>query len=152
MAKRKNKRNKKVKKNLKGISGWLAVILIVFIISALNNSYLLIQRIIWLFTKIIGPGVYISMFLLLIYSSLMWYSIYLILKKKKKAIKFSIIALITGFISGLWFYLIGRIILTQFTRLTIINGISTILFNLILILAIISYLKKSKRVKNTLVR
>ena len=145
------KKRKKIQRNA-SMPGWLVLVVIVFTISALNFSYLLIQRIIWLFTRTIGTGVYISMFLLLIYCYFMWSSIYLILKKRKKAVKFSIIALITGFIFGLWFYLIGRIIFTQFTRFTLINGIPVILFNLILIIIIIFYLKKSKRVKATLTR
>ena len=146
------RKRKQVRRNLKGIAGWLAVVLIIFIISALNNSYLLIQRIVWMFTMTIGLGVYISMLILLVYSFLIWYSVYLILKKRKKAVKLSIIALIAGFIFGLWFYLIGKIIFTKFTKLIIISGIPVILFNLILIIAIISYLKKSKRVKATLIR
>jgi len=152
MAKKQKRKRNKVKNKFKGVHGWLAIVLIIFTISALNASYLLIQRINWLFTLPIGTGVYISMLFLLIYCPLIWYSIYLIMEHKKKAIKFSIIALIAGFIFNLWFYLVGLIILSQVTRLIIYNGISTILFNLILILIIISYLKKSKRVKATLIR
>ena len=152
MAKKQKRKRNKVKNKFKVVHGWLAIVLIIFTISALNASYLLIQRINWLFTLPIGTGVYISMLFLLIYCPLIWYSIYLIMEHKKKAIKFSIIALIAGFIFNLWFYLVGLIILSQVTRLIIYNGISTILFNLILILIIISYLRKSKRVKATLIR
>lgn len=149
MAKRKNK----IRKSPKGIHGWLALVVIIFTISALNATYLLIQRINWMFTAPIGAGVYISAFILLIYTSLMWYSIFLIAEHKKKAKKFSIAALITGFIFTLWYYLIGLIFfLPNFNRFVVINSIFPILLNLIIILAIISYLKKSKRVKNTLIR
>jgi hypothetical protein len=143
-----------MKTKLKGISGWLAVIVILFVLSLLSALYLLIQRIIWIFTIQVGTGVYISSILLLIFCTLTAYSLFLIFKKKKKAIKFSIIALFAGFLFNLWFYLIGQLIFYPGQEKTqvITNGVYTNILNLALVFVIISYFRKSKRVKNTFVK
>jgi hypothetical protein len=142
---KKHKRQNK----LKGISGWLMLVLILFFCSALNALYMLIQRIVWAFTRTIGTGVYISMFFFLIYSVLLGVSICLILMKKKKAIKFSIIALTSGIVLNLWYYLIGQLIFNPYYNLFYIP---TLLVNLIILIGIMVYIKKSRRVKNTFVR
>lgn len=135
----------------KGIGGWIIVILIAFIISALNALYLIAQRVSWVLTQNIEWGVKVSLFLLIIYFALICCSIYLILRKKKKAVETSITALIFGMIFLLWYYLIGRIVFS-YDKIMIIAGIFSILVNFAIIILIIFYLKKSKRVKSTFTR
>ena len=141
-------------KKLRGIGGWLIPIVLIFFYSALTNSYLLIQRLVWAFTAYIGWGVFISMFLLFIYCSLIWYSIFLLLTEKKKAVNMSIIAMFSGFIFLLWYNFIGQLILYvgQNKQQVITNGIFQLFLNLLIIIAITLYFKNSKRTKNTFVK
>jgi len=141
------------KQKINKIGGWLILIIAIFILSALLSAYLLLHRLIWIFTLNVGIGVYISMFFLLVYSVLIWYSIYLILRKKRKAVNMSIIAMSAGLIFILWFFLIGQLIFTNYDKVLIwIYGIIYLVSNLVLAILISVYLKISKRVKKTFVK
>ncbi|MDO8623675.1 MAG: DUF2569 family protein [archaeon] len=147
-------KRKKPGVSAQGIKGWLILIILGFFYSALTSSYLLIQRLVWAFTEHIGWGVFISMFLLFIYCSLIWYSIFLLLTEKKRAVNTSIIALISGFIFLLWYNFIGQLILYigENKQQVLTNGIFQLFINLLIIIAIALYFKNSKRVKNTFVK
>jgi len=140
-----------MKSKLKGINGWIIIILILFAFSALNAFYLIVQRLIWIFTQQIEWGVKVSLFLLITYFTLICFSLYFILEKKKKAVKMSIISLVFGAVFALWYYVIGRLIFL-YGKTMIISGIFSFIINLAIIILVIFYFKKSKRVKNTLIK
>jgi hypothetical protein len=160
MVKRKTKRvrraSKLYKDDLDGIDGWLVFVLVVFILSALNATYLLIQRISWAFNpdKIVGTGVFISMFFLLLYCTLIWYAIYHLFEEKKQAVNASILALGAGLLFAFWFNIIGQWIYYVGDNKTAVlqSGSINFVFDLVVTIFLILYLKKSKRVKETFTR
>jgi len=143
--KRTTKRKRKTAGTNK-LGGWLVVVLIALILLELSAVYLLAQRIGTALTYSVQWGVYVSMFILLIYSILLLYSIYLILEKKKKAINLSIAALFFAVIFDIWYFVIGNYIFNK--PLDFLS----FLMNFVIVLVIIIYLKRSKRVKKTLTR
>lgn len=145
---------KKLKnKKLASIGGWLLAIIVVLVLSWLSAARLLYERISLFVTKgTVSYGVHISMFLLAVYCVFLGYSLYLILKKRKIAIKTSIISLVIGLVFSLWYYIIGRFIFFSSQQQFIASGFVSFFTNLIIAVAIIFYLKTSKRIKNTLVK
>jgi len=139
---------RKIKSNKK-IGGWLIAVLIVFGVSLLSSFVLLADRVISIFAQKAAWGVYVSVVLLFLYCFFLLYSGRLILNKKKKGIIMGIIALWVGFIFDVWYYLIGGIIFYE--GITSYNLINTFI-NLAFVVAISFYLKRSKRVRDTLVR
>jgi hypothetical protein len=144
---------KRVRKKGKSIGGWLILILILLICSVISTIYLLMQKIIAIFTKIVGTGVYISAILLIIYSILLLLTIFFIINKKKKAIKTFIIAIIAGALFSIWYYIIGKLIYYPELKTQILTyNITNVIINLGISIAIGAYLLKSKRVKSTLTK
>jgi len=139
-------------KKFKGIGGWLILITLMFIFSAIANTYLLIQKIILLFNNP-SLGIYISAILSGIYCVLIWLSIIFIFMKKKIAVKLFIYAIVAGTIFIFWYFLISQLIYSSLNFMEILqNNIIIILFNLIINILVVIYLLKSKRVKNTLIK
>lgn len=145
----------KSKQTSKKISGWLLLILGICFYSALFASNLLFQRINWIFNAnaVTGFGVYISAILLIFYCIAIFTTIVFILMKKKLAIKMFIISGIFETLFTIWFYLIGQLIYfpEKASLIWKYNSI-VVIINLAIILGIMFYLLKSKRVKETLVR
>jgi len=137
-------------KNPSKISGWLLILLIGFGLSALNFILLLAQKTLMILSGRAQWGVYLSAVLLLIYLVLIISSIFLILKKKRKSIQFSIAALIIGFIFIVWYTILGPILYYNSKGLSF--GIVVTLVNLLLSIIVVSYLKRSRRVRITLIR
>lgn len=139
-------------KKLNGIGGWLILITLMFIFSAIANTYLLIQKIILLFNNP-SLGIYISAILSGIYCVLIWLSIIFIFMKKKIAIKLFIYVIVAGTIFIFWYFLISQLIYSSLNFMEILqNNLIIILFNLIINILVVIYLLKSKRVKTTLTK
>jgi len=136
-------------KKLSGINGWLLIVLIDFILSAISGIVLLYLRIIGIIQGKAAWGVYISSLILLIYLAFIISSIFLITLKKKSAVKTAMITLIIGIVFAVWYYILGKLIITEQIS---INDFLLCLFNLVILVLMIFYFKKSKRVKNTLIR
>lgn len=145
----KKQKTKKKGKKLQGINGWLAIVLAIFILSAINSIILLNQKISVLVYLSFRIGVLISAVLLFVYCFFILFSIFLMLKKKKIAVKISITTLIIGIIFLIWYDIVGMII---FYGKLILADLINFLINLVIMIVVILYLKKSKRVKNTLVK
>ncbi|MDO8517420.1 MAG: DUF2569 family protein [Nanoarchaeota archaeon] len=141
-------KTKKANKIQSKLSIWFIIILIVLILAEITAAYLLIQRL-WIlifYTSAIQWGAGVSMFILAFYNLFLVYSIYLIFRKRKKAINITITAAIFSIIFNLWYYVIGNYIIyhqIDYLPFTIDLIISTI---------IICYFIKSERVKKTFTR
>ena len=142
---------KEKKKQLKGIGGWLIVVLLLCVLSWISNFVLLIQKIISI-TNQAKIGVFISASLLLIYLLFMGATIFMILTKKKLAIKLFIISIIVGAIFLIWYYLISLLIYSANIGDKLFSNLLTIVINITITILIAFYLIKSKRVKNTLIK
>ena len=142
---------KEKKKWLKGIGGWLIVVLLLCVLSWISNFVLLIQKIISI-TNQAKIGVFISASLLLIYLLFMGATIFMILTKKKLAIKLFIISIIVGAIFLIWYYLISLLIYSTNISNQIFPNLLTIILNITVTVLIAFYFIKSKRVKNTFVK
>lgn len=148
----KNK-NIKPKSKLGGIWGWLLVALLLCIYSAIYSTNLLIQRAWAIVSQTAAAGVYISAIILIFYCLFIWATVYLVIAKKKKAIKAYIGAVISGVIFNLWFMIIGQwIYYPAYIKEILIYNSPALLFNLALTFGILFYFLKSKRVKKTLIR
>jgi len=139
---------KRGKNSIKGIGGWLLVVLLDFIFSAITLFILLIEKINMIFTGQAKFGVYISSFLLLAYCISISITIFMILTKRKLAIRTFIITAIIGTIFLIWYYLISQLIFNYNSQ--IISNLIFVLINIAITVLIGLYLIKSKRVKNTL--
>jgi hypothetical protein len=138
---------------IKGIGGWLLIVLLDFIISGIINLNLLIQKITLLSAPNTKPlGVLISITLLLIYCTFIFISAFMILTKRKFAIKSFLVAAIAGTIFIIWYYLIAILIYYQHTFNQIFSNSLIVIINIAIVVLIAFYLFKSKRVKNTLVK
>lgn len=147
------KLKKRKVKRVSGLGGWLLIVLMLFILSWISAAKLLYERVVLLIENgSVSYGVHISMFFLAVYCIFLGYSIYLALKKKRIAVKTSIISLAVGIIFLLWYYVVGRIIFYSSQQNLIASGFVFFLTNLILAVLISVYLKSSKRVKNTFVK
>ena len=145
-----------MKKSLKGqinkIGGWLILVLIICIYSAISALYLLMNKLVAIFTKTISTGVYISTLFLITYLGLILITIFFIMKKRKKTIKIFIITAIVGAIFSLWHSLIGPLIYFPDLKIeTIIYNLLIVIINLVILLLVLFYFLRSKRVKRTLV-
>jgi hypothetical protein len=140
--------NKKTKK-LSGIGGWLLIILIEFILSAISSIFLLAQKVISIAQGKALLGVYVSIILLLFYLAFIIASICLILLKKKRATKIVMTTLIISIVFAVWYYFLGRLIIT---KQVLADDLLLCLIDLTISVLMIFYFKKSKRVKNTLVK
>jgi len=141
----------KINSSVKGIGGWLLVILLNFFISGLNVFILLIQKLMGIFTNRAKTGVYISAFLLLMYCIFISITIFLILNKKKFAIKSFFITAIIGIIFIIWYYLLSSLIYHQFTSQQMFYNWIIVIVNIAWTILIAFYFIKSRRVKNTLI-
>ncbi len=139
-------RNRMAAKNAKtkNLGGWLIIVLILFVLSFLSAFSLLVEKMLAILFLNIRFGVYISAIFL-------FYSIVLILQRKKKAYKTSIAALYIGILFSLWYFVIAQLIFYSNFRYFVLNTADFILNTAVLIILIL-YLKKSKRVKKTLVK
>jgi hypothetical protein len=142
----------KTDKSVKGINGWLLVILLDFIFSGINVFILLLQKLTGIFTNQAKIGVYISAFLLLTYCIFLSITIFMILTKRKSAIKTFFITAIIGAIFLFWYYLLSSLIYHQFTSEQMFFNWIIVIVNIALTVLIAFYFMKSKRVKNTLVK
>ena len=142
---------KEKKKQLKGIGGWLIVVLLLCVLSWISNFVLLIQKIISI-TNQAKIGVFISASLLLIYLLFMGGTIFMILTKKKSAIRWFIISIVVGAIFLIWYYLISLLIYSTNISNQIFPNLLTIILNITVTVLIAFYFIKSKRVKNTFVK
>ena len=153
MAKRKQKR--KTDRKIKSIGGWLILILAIFTYSWISAFWLLYLRLKLLVIQGYVPiGVIVTMTILTAYCFFLGYSIILILKKRKQAIKITTVSLIIGLVFSAWYSVVGKLIFysTLGAKAILAAGLISFLMNFIIALAIILYLKNSKRVKNTFVR
>lgn len=140
-------------KRLEGIRGWLLVILLVCVYSALSSSYLLVQRINNILTKGVASGVYISVILLIVYCFFLFLTIYMILTKKKRAVSTFVFAAISGTAFSFWFLLISQFIYYPAQKSLILSyNLPMAIINLAVVITVLLYLKKSERVRNTLVK
>lgn len=144
----KKKSKKKVKK-ISEINGWLLVVLIGFIISTISAIVLLYQKITGIMQGKALWGVYVSSLILLFYLVFIISSIFFIILKKKSAVKISMITLVIGIFFAIWYYILGRLIIYSSISL---NDFLLCLFNLVILVLMIFYFKKSKRVKNILTK
>lgn len=148
MAKRKSKKSGG---KLEGIGGLLIPVLILCFYSAISSTWLLIQKITLIVNNQALAGVYVSSILLVLYCVFIWLSIIFILMKKKSAVKMFVFSFISGALFSLWYFFIGQLIYFPQNKLTILRyGLSMVLFNIIVSFLVLFYLKKSKRMKNTL--
>ena len=138
-------------KGLKGISGWLIAVLLLCMLSWISNFVLLIQKII---SITIQPriGIFVSASLLLIYSFFMGATIFMILTKKKSAIRWFIISIVIGAIFLIWYYLISLLIYYPGQISQIPSNLLTIIINVAITVLIAFSFIKSRRVKNTFVK
>jgi len=139
------------KAKINNLGGWLIVVLVLFVLSFLSSFSLLVEKMLAILFLKVGFGVYVSAILLLIYSIFLLYSITLILQRKKKAYKTSIKTLYLGILFNLWYFVIAQLIFYINFNYFILN-ISNFICNTAISIILILYLKKSKRVKNTLVK
>jgi len=139
----------KINNSTKGIGGWLLIILIDFIFSGLSTFILLIQKLIIIFTSHAKAGVYISAVLLVTYIFFIWLTAYMILIKKKFALKTFIISAVTGTIFLIWYYIVSQLINNNPIY---IPNLLFVIVNIIITILIAGYLFLSKRVKNTLIK
>jgi hypothetical protein len=142
---------KKKNRELRGIGGWLIVILLLCILSWISNFVLLVQKITSI-TIQTPKGVFISASLLLIYLFFIGFTIFMILTKKKLAIKLFIISMVIGAIFLIWYYLISLLIYSTNISNQIFSNLLTIIINIAITALIALYFIKSKRVKNTLIK
>jgi len=153
MAKKRAKKRKEARKPERfGIS--MILITLFFIIGFLQMMYLIVQRATILVNYGIAGnvGILISSILFFIYASLLVASIFLILARKKIAIKMSIIAMCQMIAVALWFNVIGVLIFYQESLRTFVSNIPYFLINLAIAIAIIAYFARSKRVRKLLVK
>lgn len=135
----------KNKKELKGIGGWLIVILIAFIISAASCALNVILSI-----PSLIKGNLLMLVMIAVYGILAFFFIYsleLMLKKKKKSVRWAIISLWIGFLAYTILVMISSSNLSSaniYYFIAVFNGIMSFL--------ITRYLLDSKRVKNTFVK
>jgi hypothetical protein len=139
---------------MKPFRSWLLIILFIFCISALNSLWLLIIRIQSLLSNPYLPGVWISSIIFFAYLILILYAIYLIISRKKKAVKISIYAMAVGIASSLWYDVLGRAIFLESPDKPdlMIIGAASFILNLVISIAIINYFQKSVNHKFILVR
>jgi hypothetical protein len=142
---------KRGKNSIKGIGGWLLVVLLDFIFSTITTFILFMQKLMAILTNQAKFGVYISAFLLLAYCISITITIFMILTKRKLAIKIFIITAVIGAIFLIWYYLISQLIY-YYNLNQIISNLIFVLINLAITVLIAAYLIKSKRVKNTLTK
>jgi len=140
----------KKEKGPDGIGGWLLVVLLLCILSAISNLALLIQKLASIITQF-KVGILISAVLLLVYSTLIWITIFMIFKKKKSAIKGYIYSFIAGTLFVIWYYLVSWLIYFPDQTVQIVQNLIIIFVNVLIMALMLLYLLKSKRVKNTLV-
>ena len=140
----------KKEKGPNGIGGWLLVVLLLCILSAISNLALLIQKLASIITQF-KVGILISAVLLLVYSTLIWITIFMIFKKKKSAIKGYIYSFIAGTLFVIWYYLVSWLIYFPDQTVQIVQNLIIIFVNVLIMALMLLYLLKSKRVKNTLV-
>jgi len=136
---------------IKNLGGWLVLVLVLFLLSFISSFSLLVEKILAILFLKIGFGVYISAILLLTYSVFLFYSIVLILQRKKKAYKTATKTLYIGILFNLWYFVIAQLLFYINLNYFILN-ISNFICNTAVSIVLILYLKKSKRVKKTLVR
>jgi len=141
-----------LKNSIKGVGGWLLVVVLLCILSGISNFILLVQRIIIIFTSQAKAGVFISASLLFIYCFLIWLTVFMILAKKKFAIKSFITAVIIGALFLIWYYLVSTLIYLQYTSGQIFSNLLIVIINICITILIAFYLTKSTRVKNTLTK
>jgi len=148
---------KKIKKKynkLAGISGWLLLIIVLLVISAMNQIYALLARLflIAIYGPSTGWGVYITSALLLTCIFMIYYTIYFILSKQKKAISLINKTMLAVITLAFWFYVLGRLIFYTKNTQYINHGIEIFFISTALAVLLMQYFQKSKRVKNTLVK
>ncbi|MGV8152640.1 MAG: hypothetical protein ACP5OG_06155 [Candidatus Nanoarchaeia archaeon] len=150
----KQKNNTKINKKIfSGISGWLLISLILFIFSLFNAFVLLIIRINAIINKKVYYGVYISVILLCMYITFALISTILIMLKKKSAIKFSLSCILIGLVFITWFYIFSLVLYyPAYGAGALLSNIANFIINAVIFTALFLYFKKSKRVKNTLVK
>jgi hypothetical protein len=140
--------NRKLKR-VSGINGWLLIILIDFILSAISSTILLYSRVNNMMQGKTLWGIYISSFILLFYLIFLVTSILFIILKKKSAIKTAGITFVLGIVFAVWYYILSKLI---FDKPLLIADLFLCLIDLAVIILMIFYFKKSKRVKNTLIK
>jgi len=137
-----------MRNSAKGIGGWLLVVLLMCILSGISNFILLVQKITNIFTLNVLQGVYLSAFLLLVYCIFIGITIFMILTKKKFAVKSFIIAAIVGTVFLIWYYIVAQLIYNP--NVPIISNLIIVIVNISINILVAAYLTKSRRVKNTL--
>ncbi|MBS3077811.1 DUF2569 family protein [Candidatus Pacearchaeota archaeon] len=137
-----------MRNSTKGIGGWLLVVLLMCILSGISNFILLVQKITNIFTLNVLQGVYLSAFLLLVYCIFIGITIFMILTKKKFAVKSFIIAAIVGTVFLIWYYIVAQLIYNP--NVPIISNLIIVIVNISINILVAAYLTKSRRVKNTL--
>jgi hypothetical protein len=145
-------KKEKINNSVKGIGGWLLIVLLDLFISGLSTFILFIQKIILILTGQAKLGVYLSAFLLLIYCIFISITIFMILNKRKLAIKTFFITAIIGTVFLIWYYLLSSLIYHQFTPEQMFSNWIIVIVNIALTVLIAFYFMKSKRAKNTLLK
>ena len=148
------KTRKRSKKEPCGIYGCLIIIILILALSALSSLQLLQSKIHTLTTVGYFPGVMISTVLLSISTAFLVISLLLILFRKRCAVKITFLALGLDILFMLWYFFLGPILLyTGFDKISVLeNNLFLFILNLIIIIPVVCYLKKSRRVKNTCIR
>ena len=137
----------------KGIGGWLLVVLLGFIFSGITILILFVQKLTIILTNQVKFGIYISLFLIFLYLIFIANTILMILNKRKFAVKTFIATAIVGTIFQIWYYIVSQLIYNPNNYTTqIISNIPFVLINIAIVFLMATYLLKSKRVKNTLVK
>jgi hypothetical protein len=137
---------------ISSIGGWLLIVLLGLILSAISIFILLIQKLVVIFSSHARTGVYISAILLIGYCAFISITIFMILKRRKIAIKTFIVSAIIGAIFLIWYYIVSQLIYDPDYMKQLTNNILFVIVNIAITIVIGCYLIKSKRVKNTLTR
>lgn len=151
---KKSKTKKYSGNKLVRISGWLLLAIVFLVISVMFCLYALLERLYLfvIFGSSVSWGVYVTSILLLVYIIMVYYTLYLILSKQKKAISLINKTMLAGIILAFWLYVVGRLIFYLGTTHYINQGIGIFFINSALAVLLMQYFQKSKRVKNTLVK
>jgi hypothetical protein len=143
------------KKDSKGIRGWLVVVMALFILIFFESVYMLAQRLTMIILDpLTSLGIYISVGILIVVIFFNVQSIILMIKRKKKAVDIGVASLVASIIFVFWYNIIGVLIFYSGASnlFFLVNGVINAAINAAVFIAVILYLKKSKRVKDTLVK
>lgn len=128
-------------KKIEGIGGWLLVLIFDLIFSSISNSFILFQ-------KINQKG--ISSFLLGAYILFITITLFMILFKKRAAIRTFIAGAIAGAAFLIWDFIVLPFEFLSTNPKALFFNLFFIIANIAITVIIALYLLKSKRVKNTL--